>query len=362
VAGEASGDLHGARLIQALKKEFPNAQFAGHGGDNMQKEGMNIIEHVSSLSMMGFTEVFRHLPYMLSVMKNTVSAIQKLKPARIILIDYPGFNLRLAKRLFSLKVPITYFILPQVWAWKENRISILKNYVDQLLSIVPFEKEWFSKRKIDVDYVGHPFSELKKENVSKAAFFKKHRLNPDEPLLVLLPGSRQKEIDRHWSVFLKTVELLQKSNPFLQAIVGKAADISIDPLPDYIRIESNTRLVLQFGTAALAASGTVTLEAAVLECPIVVTYKLSGLSWAITKRVVKVPYASMVNLIAGKQLVPEYLQSEMTADNLQTALTPLLKDTSLRNDMISEYSILRNRLGSGDVYANAAMKIRERML
>ncbi len=362
IAGESSGDLHGAKLINALKQEFPRAEFIGHGGDLMEKAGVKIIEHVSSLSMMGFTEVLRHLPYVMRVMRDTVSIIKKLKPTRVILIDYPGFNLRLAKKLGKLSLPVTYFILPQVWAWKEKRTETLKKYVDQYLSIIPFEKDWFTQRGLTVDYVGHPFSSLEFEDVAKDTFFKDHSLNPNYPLLVLLPGSRQQEIGRHWNVFLDTVQCLRQSDPSLQVVVGLAKGVSLEPLPEFIRIEHNARLALQFGTAALASSGTVTLEAAALGCPIVVGYKLSSVSWMIAKQLVKVKYASLINLIADKKIVPEFLQQEMTAGALSSALKPLLKDDQTRQEMVDELSMVKQKLGTENVYTLAAQKISERIV
>lgn len=362
IAGESSGDLHGAKLIQSLQKEVPSAEFIGHGGDQMQKAGMKIIEHVSSLSMMGFTEVLRHLPYMMRVMRNTVSMIKKIKPTRVILIDYPGFNLRLAKRLQGSGIPITYFILPQVWAWKEKRVDTLKKYVDQRLSIIPFEKPWFGRRNVDVEYVGHPFSALSVGGISKETFFSNHGLDPNKPLLVLLPGSRQQEVDRHWDVYLESVRLLKDSYPDLQVIVGLAKGVSLRSLPGYIHIETDARLALRFGTAALASSGTVTLEAAVLGCPVVVTYKLSCLSWQIAKRVVKVQHASLINLIMDKKVFPEFLQKEMTSDNLVSTLSPLLKESPERRDMILELSKVQKRLGDHNAYSAAARSIRNRIL
>ncbi|MBL7060151.1 MAG: lipid-A-disaccharide synthase [Candidatus Marinimicrobia bacterium] len=362
VAGEESGDLHGAKLIEALRDEFPHSEFIGHGGEKMRRQGMVILEHISTLSMMGFTEVLRHLPYMMRVMNNTLNKIKVVNPNRIILIDYPGFNLRLAKKVAKLNIPITYFILPQVWAWKEKRINIIKDHTDQRLSIFPFEKPWFSERDIDVDFIGHPFSMLKPANITKDEFFAKHNLNPNNPLLVLLPGSRQQEIGRHWKVFLKTAQRLKNSYPFLQIIVGKAEGITLNPLPEYIRTETNSRLALQFGTAALASSGTVTLEAAVLDCPVVVTYKLSTMTWQIAKRIVRVKYASIVNLIADKEVVPEFLQEDMTPDNLFNTLTSLMSDTPKRRKTLTDFLAIRSRLGEKDVYQHAAKLIRKKSL
>ena len=177
IAGEESGDIHGSKLIAAMKKRYPNCQFVGHGGNKMAAQEVQILEHIDNLSMVGFSEVIKHLPYMKRVMTLTIKKITEINPARIILIDYPGFNLRLIKKISSFGIPITYFILPQVWAWKENRVRIIREFVDQSLSIFPFEPDWFKERGVSVRYVGHPFSESSPPKISRRSFFLKHNLD-----------------------------------------------------------------------------------------------------------------------------------------------------------------------------------------
>ena len=175
IAGEESGDVHGSRLILAIKKKYSGCRFIGHGGNKMVEQGLQILENINNLSMMGFSEVIKHLPYMKRVMGQTIKIIKEISPSRIILIDYPGFNLRLIKRISSLDIPITYFILPQIWAWKESRIKILRDFVDQSLSIFPFEQDWFKHRGVNVRFVGHPFTELDPPKISRDNFFRKHK-------------------------------------------------------------------------------------------------------------------------------------------------------------------------------------------
>ena len=215
VAGEPSGDIHAAKLVSALKVISPKTKFFGNGGDKMAESGVEIIHHINDLSVMGFIEVVKHLPRLLHIMKNTLSAIKNIKPDRIILVDYPGFNLRLAKKIKKLKmdIPVTYFILPQLWAWKESRIKIMKKTIDQSISIFPFEAEWFNSRGLDTFYAGHPFIEKNYDLDDKTKFFNKHNFKQDHPIIVLLPGSRQQEIDFHWPIFLKTVAILNKKTP-----------------------------------------------------------------------------------------------------------------------------------------------------
>ena len=358
IAGEPSGDLHGGKLIHAVKNIYPNSAFMGHGGNAMKEAGMQVLEHTDDLAIMGFVEVIKHLPRMMKIMGKTINTISRTKPDRIILIDYPGFNLRLAKRIQHLKIPITYFILPQVWAWKEKRVETMKAVLDQTLSIVPFEQDWFESRGLQTNYVGHPFAEQEHLDESSKDFYQRHEITIEHPLLVLLPGSRQQEVDRHWPIFLKTVERLKQDNPNLQVMVGKAANVSFTPIPNTFKIEDNARKAMVAGTAALVSSGTATLECAVEDTPMVVCYKLSGVSWWMANTMASVKYASMVNLIADEIIVPEFLQQDMTASNLVAAVLPLLDHkNNLRKKMLTGFEKVRRTLGMPGVYDRAAESI-----
>ena len=358
VAGEPSGDLHGGKLIRAMQNIHPNSTFMGHGGNAMKDAGMQILEHTDDLSIMGFVEVIKHLPRMMKIMGKTIDTITRTKPDRIILIDYPGFNLRLGKNIQHLGIPITYFILPQVWAWKEKRVETMKAVLDQALSIFPFEQDWFETRGLPTNYVGHPFAEQEHVDETSKDFYQRHDLTIEHPVLVLLPGSRQQEVDRHWPIFLKTVERLKQDNPNLQVMVGKAANVSFTPIPNTFKIEDNARKAMVAGTAALVSSGTATLECAVEDTPMVVCYKLSGVSWWMANTMASVKYASMVNLIADEIIVPEFLQQDMTASNLVAAVLPLLDHkNNLRKKMLTGFEKVRRTLGMPGVYDRAAESI-----
>ncbi len=358
VAGEPSGDLHGGKLIRAMQNIHPNSTFMGHGGNAMKDAGMQILEHTDDLSIMGFVEVIKHLPRMMKIMGKTIDTITRTKPDRVILIDYPGFNLRLGKNIQHLGIPITYFILPQVWAWKEKRVETMKAVLDQALSIFPFEQDWFETRGLPTNYVGHPFAEQEHVDETSKDFYQRHDLTIEHPVLVLLPGSRQQEVDRHWPIFLKTVERLKQDNPNLQIMVGKAVNVSFTPIPNTFKIEDNARKAMVAGTAALVSSGTATLECAVEDTPMVVCYKLSGVSWWIANTMASVKYASMVNLIADEIIVPEFLQQDMTASNLVAAVLPLLDHkNNLRKKMLTGFEKVRRTLGMPGVYDRAAESI-----
>lgn len=358
VAGEPSGDLHGGKLIRAMQNIHPNSTFMGHGGNAMKDAGMQILEHTDDLAIMGFVEVIKHLPRMMKIMGKTIDTITRTKPDRVILIDYPGFNLRLGKNIQHLGIPITYFILPQVWAWKEKRVETMKAVLDQALSIFPFEQDWFESRGLPTNYVGHPFAEQEHVDETSKDFYQRHDLTIEHPVLVLLPGSRQQEVDRHWPIFLKTVERLKQDNPNLQIMVGKAVNVSFTPIPNTFKIEDNARKAMVAGTAALVSSGTATLECAVEDTPMVVCYKLSGVSWWMANTMASVKYASMVNLIADEIIVPEFLQQDMTASNLVAAVLPLLDHkNNLRKKMLTGFEKVRRTLGMPGVYDRAAESI-----
>lgn len=361
VAGEESGDLHASKLIQQIKKYNQQIEFYGHGGDRMEKEGVQIIEHINKLAIVGFIEVIKHLPFMMSVMGKTINWIKENKPKRVILVDYPGFNLRLARESKKLGVPVTYFILPQVWAWKEKRVSILRDNVDQCLSIIPFEQEWFEERNVKTNFIGHPFIELEYPN-SSLDFYKKHGLDPNDKILSIFPGSRQQEVKQHLSILISTIEIIMLDIPNLKVVLGKAPGVTIDNIPSYIKIESdNPHLALQNGSAALVASGTATLESAVLDIPIVVFYRFSNLTWFLAKRMSNVKFACIVNLIANKMIVPEFIQNDMTANNLSNAIKPLLNNTSSRKNILLGYNQIRRTLGMPGVYDRGAKEIIKRL-
>ena len=355
VAGEPSGDIHAAKLVSAIKVISPKTKFFGNGGDKMSESGVEIIHHINDLSVMGFIEVIKHLPKLLNILQSTVSSIKNIKPDRIILVDYPGFNLRLAKKIKSLRIPITYFILPQLWAWKESRIKTMKNTIDQSISIFPFEAEWFNSRGLDTFYAGHPFVERNYDLDGKTNFFNKHNFKQGRPIIVLLPGSRQQEIDYHWPIFLKTVAILNKKTPSVQTIVVKYNNVILNPVPDHIKIEVSMRSAMKYGTAAISSSGTATLECALANLPTVVCYKMSYINWILFNFFGKVKYISIVNLIANKRIIPELIQHKMSPENLTKKILPYLDITSKkRQATIKKYKKLRKNLGGPGVFDRVA--------
>ena len=357
VAGEPSGDIHASKLVSALKAISPKTKFFGNGGDKMAASGVDIIHHINDMSVMGFIEVIKNYPRLLNILKNTTSSIKKIKPDKIILVDYPGFNLRLAKKIKKLKLgmPITYFILPQLWAWKESRIKIMKKTIDQSISIFPFEKDWYNSKGLDTFYAGHPFIEKEYEANDSGKFFEKHRFKKDRPVLVLLPGSRQQEIDHHWPIFLDTISELNKKFPGLQSVVIKSSHVKLVPMPEHIKIEHSSESAMQNGTAAICSSGTATLECAVANLPTVVCYKMSYLNWVLFNLLGKVKYISIVNLIAKKKIIPELIQHKMTTKNIIKKIFPFLDIKSKkRMKTVKHFDALRKNLGQRGVFDRIA--------
>ena len=360
IAGEASGDMHGGKLISQIKHAHPNSRFIGHGGQRMIESGLEIIEHVDQLAVMGFSEVIKHLPFLMNVMGNSLGKLREIRPDRIILIDYPGFNLRLAKNCNGLRIPITYFILPQLWAWKEKRIKFFHHYIDQALSIFPFEQDWFEERGVATNYVGHPFTEIDEIKISKEAFLSKHKILEEQKVLTLLPGSRQQEIDRHLPVYLSAAKELQKEEN-LKIVIAKAPGVKFPTIDkDFLVEEEDTRSAISHAKAAITTSGTASLECAVLDTPQIVCYKLSKLSGALAKHFNKAPYISMVNLIADKKIVPELIQSAVTKKQIIKNIHPLLRSSANRRNMLEGYNNIRRTLGLPGAYTRAAEAIIKR--
>lgn len=343
IAGEASGDLHGSNLIKALKRLDSDAVIRSWGGDMMKEAGAEVVKHYRDLAFMGFAEVIKNLGTILTNLKFCKQDIEAFRPDVLVLIDYPGFNLRIAKWAKEKGFKVIYYISPQVWAWKESRVKLIREVVDKMLVILPFEKEYFeSKWNYKVEFVGHPLVEVINDFLSGASTEKK---NP--PVIALLPGSRQQEITKKLPVMLEA----SRSFPDFQFVVAKAASLDEDfykgLLEDYpeIKLVSNqTYSLLSTATAALVTSGTATLETALFGVPQVVCYKGSAISYQIAKRLVKVKYISLVNLIMHKEVVKELIQEELTVPNLVKELDSILHDEKKRKQINEDYKALKNLL------------------
>ncbi len=360
IAGEASGDLHGSNLIRAIRKNDPDAIFRCWGGDLMQAAGATLVKHYRDLAFMGFTEVIRNLPTILKNIKFCKQDISAFAPDALILIDYPGFNLRIARWAKAAKYKIIYYISPQVWAWKESRVKTIRESVDKMLVILPFEKPFYEKWDYSVDYVGHPLVEVIDDY--RAAHLQNPSLSQDpRPIIALLPGSRKQEILMKLPVMLGAV----KAFPGYQFMVAQAPgqedsfyDEVLAPYPGVGRVSNNTYALLLQAKAACVTSGTATLETALFGVPEVICYKGSAISYQIARRLIKVKYISLVNLILDRPAVKELIQDEMTAGNIVQQLNLLLNDEAPREKISNDYTELKNILrAGGNASAQAAASI-----
>jgi lipid-A-disaccharide synthase len=357
IAGEASGDLHGSNLIKEIKKLDPSATIRCWGGDMMQQAGAELVKHYRDLAFMGFIEVVKNLPAILRNIKFCKQDILAFKPAVLILIDYPGFNLRIAQWGKQQKLKIAYYISPQVWAWKENRVKKIKENVDKMLVILPFEKAFYKKWNYEVQYVGHPLIEvIEKQKLQSPA----NKLS-DKPVIALLPGSRQQEILKKLPIMLQLAAYF----PGYQFIVAKAPgqedvfyEALLKPYNNVSSVSGKTYELLMQSEAALVTSGTATLETALFAVPEVVCYKGSNISYQIGKRLIKVKYISLVNLIMDKPIVKELIQDELTTENLKKELADLLFNPIRKSQLQKDYAELKQMLSEGGfASANAAKSI-----
>ena len=360
IAGEDSGDLHGSHLIKEMKKIDPDFTFYGVGGDKMIGAGLNHIEHIKNLNVIGIVEVLKHYPRIKKIFNKTVSLIKEINPQQVILIDYPGFNMRLAKKVKQLGVSVTYFILPQAWAWNSKRAEQLKKLCDKLVSIIPFEKQWFKKRNIDVHFVGHPLISILDKTFEKNFLHQKYNIDQNKKIVALMPGSRKSEIKKHWGVFLDTIKQLKKDNKHeIQPVLIQAPNIAIENVPDnIIRIKDNHYEALSSADVAIVCSGTATLETALLRCPMVVCYKLSSITWFLAKRMASVKHLSLVNLIVGKEVVAELLQNNMKPKNITKEIYYLLSQEG-KAEWKQNHDLLVNSIDTTrkNPYQNAAKYI-----
>lgn len=343
IAGEASGDLHASNLMKELKNADAKAQFRCWGGDLMKEQGATIVKHYRDLAFMGFTEVLMNLRTIFKNIDLCKKDISQNKPDVLILVDYPGFNLRIAEYAKTIGIKIFYYISPQVWAWKESRVHKIKRIVDKMFVILPFEKEFYQRYNYQVDFVGHPLLDAVQQFSMQDNSLS---LNLSKPIVALLPGSRKQEI----ATILPLMLSMQKHYPDFQFVIAGAPSQHKEFYQTFIRkadvkiVFNQTYQLLQKAEAALVTSGTATLEAALFGVPEVVCYKGGAISYSIAKKLVKVKYISLVNLIMDKEIVKELIQNELNETNLKIELDKLFNSNSRKN-MLNDYAALKTKLG-----------------
>ena len=362
IAGEASGDLHGSNLVASIRQKDPGAKIRAWGGEKMRRNGANVVKNYHDLAFMGFVEVLMNLNTILKNFNICKKDITEFNPDALILIDYPGFNLKIAKWAKKKGFKVFYYISPQVWAWKRRRVYTIKKVVDKMLCILPFEKKFYDNYDVDCQFVGHPLLDeiAKVEPVDKNKFYKANRLNPKKELIALLPGSRKQEVSRMLTVMLDVVKMF----PNYQFVIACAPSLPVSYYKKIIGEKSNVRLVinrtyqlLQLSSAAIVTSGTATLETALLDVPEVVCYKANKISYLIARQLAKVRYICLVNLIMDRLVVKELIQGDMTANSIRDELQSLLNSSKRQKKLLEDYEELKYVLGNAGASDRAAETI-----
>ncbi len=364
IAGEASGDLHGANLMKALKEEDADARFRVWGGERMKDAGGTLVHHYRETAFMGFLEVLTHLRTILGFLRECKADLLRYRPDALILIDYPGFNLRIAEFAHRHGIRVYYYISPQVWAWKKKRVHTLGKYVDRLFVILPFEKEFYAQYGYEVEFVGHPLhdaiAEARKELPDRESFLEELGAK-DRPIIAILPGSREQEVERILPVMMSLKEVY----PDKTFVVAKTSGLDEKFYQEayakegvYV-MEDRSYAILEHAEAAVVTSGTATLEAGLFKVPLVVCYAGGRVSFWIAKRLVQVPYISLVNLIMGREVAKELIQNELTASKLQASLDRILPGGIERERIIADLQELRERSGGPGASAYTARRIVE---
>jgi lipid-A-disaccharide synthase len=395
-AGEASGDTYGAQLIDALRQFAPGSTFFGMGGEKMRASGCELLIDAKDVAVVGLVEVVKHLPDIRRRFKHLVAEAARRKPDAAILIDFPDFNLRLARELHGLGIPVFYFVSPQIWAWRTGRVKQIRKYVRKMIVIFPFEQEFYARHGVEVSYVGHPLAYEPPPQISREEFAAQHGLDPKKLWIALLPGSRRKEVRLNLPPLAEAAGLLQKQGEFefLLPVASTLSDAwlceqleaqglkpqfinapdaalkgrsstpalaaEVETKAPQTHLSTNARATLMHSRAAVVASGTATVEAALSGTPFVVVYRLAPLTWLLGRRLVKLDTFAMPNLIAGKKIVPELIQKDFTAQNVARELNAIIPDGPARQQMEAALKMVQQRLhDSPDAEAPARRAARQ---
>ena len=363
LAGEASGDLHGANLIKSLMKRDADADIQAWGGDLMEAAGAVILKHYKELAFMGFVEVIKNLPTIFNNFKICKKEILEFNPDVLILIDYPGFNLRMAKWAFKNNIKVFYYISPQIWAWKTGRVETIEKKVDRMFVILPFEKAFYKKHGVEVDYCGHPLMDVVKNYKPSRQFFIKNKLNPHIPIIALLPGSRKQEINKMLNGFSKVFKYVAIENQIVIAGAPSIEKTIYEPFLEKHKhvklVENQTYDLLSYSKAALVTSGTATLETALFNVPQVVCYTGNKWSYLLAKKLVNkdLKFIAMPNLIADKKIISELIQDDFNLINLRDEIQYCLSENG-RAEILKGYELIHEKLNQG----GASEKVTELMV
>lgn len=361
VAGEASGDMYGAQVVRRLRERFPDARFFGLGGDRMREQGVELLSDISQTAVVGPFEAVGHFAGLFRLFRQLTSRVEAApRPAAGIFIDFPDFNMRLARRAHLVGVPVIYYVSPQVWAWRPGRVRELGQIVDKMLVILPFEERIYRDAGLDAEFVGHPLVDTVSARLTRQVFLTRYRLDPGRPLVALLPGSRRKELKYILPTLCLAVDKISAHKPETQFVLPVAPGLEPAFINRFIRTRPITTVsgdryeAIRYSRAAIVASGTATLETALLGTPEVIVYRIGRATWWLGKLMLKVRMFGLVNIILGEEIVPELFQDRMTPDNVAQATIRLMDDVWLQSRIRNQYERLRRQLGGGDVAARVA--------
>ncbi len=364
IAGENSGDRYGAELVKEFKKKYPQMDFFGIGGSHMEHEGVQLLFSVQDLSLVGIVEVLSHLPRIKKIFNSITNEVKKRKPSSAVLIDSPDFNLRLAKKLKTLSIPVLYYISPTVWIWRKWRLKIIKKFVQKMMLIFPFEEEIYRSQNIPAVYVGHPLVKKVEVSLPREDFFRKHGINPEKTIVCVLPGSRSSEIEYHMPVLIKAMEKINKKYN-VQFILNLAKNLDKDLVLKHIPHSMNNIFALSedayaamaYSDMALSSCGTANLELALLETPFLAFYRLSTLTYNLGIHLMKLKYYSIVNILAGIEFVPELIQKYFTPENIFKEAQMILDSPDKREKMVLEFKRIKGLLGDKSAPQNVAIEL-----
>jgi lipid-A-disaccharide synthase len=361
VAGEPSGDMHAAAMVQALRARRPELHLVGVGGSRLDAEGVELLERAERIAVVGFVEVIKHLPILRTLMNALRARLDTGRVKLLVLIDYPGFNMRLAKEAKRRGIPVLYYITPQVWAWHKSRVTQLRDNVQQAAVILPFEETLLREAGVNATFVGSPLIDATQHLPSPLEACTALGLDAARPVLSLFPGSRAGEIARHLCDFVATAQLIVQQRPEVQVVVSAPPSVVLDPtVCPFPVVRDASHTVFRASTAAMCKSGTTTLEAAVCGCPLVVAYRTSAMTYAIAKRLVTLPNIALVNIVAERRVAPEFIQDQLRADVVAPALLPLLDVNSPeRARMVASLAEVRRRMGEPGAAVRVAAMIDE---
>jgi lipid-A-disaccharide synthase len=345
-AGEASGEMYGAQLIETLRRRDPSLEFFGVGGDRMRTAGCDTVVDTKDLAVVGISEIVSHLPTIYARFRHLIDEAGKRHPNLAIVIDSPAFNWRVARQMHKRGIPVVYYVCPQFWAWRQGRVRLLRKYITKALVIFPFEEKFYRDRGVDATFVGHPLADLPRPAISREAYAAQNKLDPSKPWITLMPGSRVKEVRMNLPTILESTRKLGPGFEFLLPVAPTLDRKFLESLIGVhtIRVVAEALPALAHSRAGIIASGTATVEAAMMGTPFVMVYRVSPLTYFLGRSRVKVPHFAMVNLIAEKEIVPELVQHDFTAENVVVRLNEVINEGQARTQMIAELAAVKTSL------------------